>query len=75
MAKKSDRKTVIFPSGDPCADCAWAARIGQRDLALFWQGDVERLMDTLQTITAKRDRTNVEMAYLSSVFCEPYRED
>ena len=74
MAKKSDRK-IIFPSGDPGADCAWAARIGQRDLALFWQGDEERLMDTLQTITAKRDRTDVEKAYLWSVICAPYRED
>ncbi len=75
MVKKSDRKTVIFPSGDPCADCMWAARIGQRDLALFWQGDEERLMDTLHTITAKRDRTDVEKSYFWSVICAPYRED
>ncbi len=75
MAKTSVRKTVIYPSGHPGADCAWVARIAQRDVALFWQGDEERLMDALHTITAKRDRTNVETAYLSAVICAPYRED
>ena len=75
MATKSDRKTVIFPVGHPGADCAWAARIARRDLALFWQGDEDRLLDALHTITAKRDRTNVDTAYLSSVICAPYRED
>ncbi len=74
MAKKIDRKTIIFPSGSPGADCAWANRIAERDLDLFWKGNDEHLMDTLHTITGKRDLTDVETAYLWSVICAPNSE-